>query len=136
MTKFITAKDYLNDLSRRARRFRIESSITQQELADATGVSLRTIQNFENGKDIQMSSFLKILIALGLNEQFRIWKTDLLLITSKNMENRKNGLVNEEARKYISLSGEMNRESKCSGIPLGNKNWCINSDGFESLRFV
>ena len=69
MTKFITAKDYLNDLSRRARRFRIESSITQQELADATGVSLRTIQNFENGKDIQMSSFLKILIALGLNDQ-------------------------------------------------------------------
>ncbi|MBR5971003.1 MAG: helix-turn-helix domain-containing protein [Lachnospiraceae bacterium] len=43
--------------------------MTQQELADKAGVSLRTIQYFENSNDIRLESFIRILSALDLAKQ-------------------------------------------------------------------
>ena len=44
--------------------------MTQKELAEKAGVSLRSIQYFEGGKEIQLSSLVKILIALDLGDNF------------------------------------------------------------------
>lgn len=65
----MTSKAYLTDIQKKIRQYRIESSITQKELASITGLSLRSIQRFEGGGDISLENFLKILIALNLDEQ-------------------------------------------------------------------
>ncbi len=67
MQRFIMSKEYLEELSQRIREYRISADMTQQELADASGISLRTIQNYENHKDIKLDCFIKILMALGLD---------------------------------------------------------------------
>lgn len=64
----MTSKAYLQDISKRMKRLRVESSITQKELASITGLSLRSIQRFENGEDISLENFLKLSIAFELAE--------------------------------------------------------------------
>ena len=46
-------------------RKRLLISAEVVKLADKAGVSLRSLQKFESGKDIQMDIFIKILIALS-----------------------------------------------------------------------
>jgi transcriptional regulator with XRE-family HTH domain len=46
------------------KKFREAHGLTQQDLADKCGVSLRTVQNWEKGKNIPESS-LKLLQSLG-----------------------------------------------------------------------
>nr|MCR5098317.1 helix-turn-helix domain-containing protein [Lachnospiraceae bacterium] len=41
MQRFIMSKEYLEELSQRIREYRISADMTQQELADASGISLR-----------------------------------------------------------------------------------------------
>lgn len=65
------------DLVEKARRYRLEYPMTQKELADKSGVSLRSIQYFEKGKDIQLSIFIKILIALDLSKNISVLIPDM-----------------------------------------------------------
>ena len=62
----------MNDISKMSKRIKeylIYVSITQKELADKSGVSIRSISRFENGEDISLSAFFKILKALELNDR-------------------------------------------------------------------
>lgn len=45
---------------------RVSSGITQKELAEKTGVGLRTIGRFENGEEIGLFIFVKLLQGIGL----------------------------------------------------------------------
>ena len=72
-----TAAAYLTDLSRRIRRYRIEYPMTQKELAAKVGISLRSLQYFENGKDIRTESLIRILTALDLEDNLRALVPDL-----------------------------------------------------------
>ena len=67
MEKMYSSMAYRKEICNRAKRYRIDYPLTQQELADKAGLSLRSIQNFESGKDIKLDSFIKILIVLGLD---------------------------------------------------------------------
>ena len=52
---------------------RKELKMTQQQLADKTGTQGSYIARVESGKtDIQMSSFMRILSALGMGIEFRM----------------------------------------------------------------
>lgn len=64
-------------LSARLRNYRIDLEMTQQELALNSGVSLRSIQNFENGKDIQLGNYIKLMIALGLADNLSLLIPDV-----------------------------------------------------------
>ena len=61
-------QDYL-ELCERVKLYRIYYPLTQAELAAKSGVSVRSISRFENGEDIGLSNFLKILRALDLKDQ-------------------------------------------------------------------
>lgn len=50
----------------RISRQRLESNLTQAELATMAGVSKRTVERLEAGESTQLSNFLRILRALGL----------------------------------------------------------------------
>lgn len=56
----------MKELSIRLKDYRIAQSITRAELADKSFISEGTIKRFENGGDISLQNFIKIVRALGL----------------------------------------------------------------------
>lgn len=58
----------LAELGARLARQRLERNLTQAALAREAGVSKSTVERLENGESTQLSSFLRILRALGLAE--------------------------------------------------------------------
>lgn len=58
----------------RLRGLRLNRDLSQVELADAAGVSRRTVVNLEAGKGANLRNFIAILRALGMIDQL-----DLLL---------------------------------------------------------
>lgn len=71
MKKLISTEAVLAEISERIRQYRIAYPLTQKELAEKTGISLRSITRFEAGEDIQFGNLVKILTALNLGEN--IW---------------------------------------------------------------
>lgn len=57
-----------SELSNRFKQYRIHYPLTQNELAEKSGVSVRSISRFENGEDISLTNFMKLLRALDLEE--------------------------------------------------------------------
>lgn len=58
----------LEELGRRGQQHRVDMNSTQAQLAQAAGVSQRTIERFETGTSIQFDKFLRILRALRLSD--------------------------------------------------------------------
>jgi transcriptional regulator with XRE-family HTH domain len=50
----------------RLEQIRLSRNITQQKLADEAGVSLRTIVRMEQGEGVSLDTFIRVLIALGI----------------------------------------------------------------------
>ena len=65
------------EIAKRMKEYRIAYPLTQMELADKSGVSLRTIQSFENGKSIHLSIFIKLMLALDLASNFNMLIPDM-----------------------------------------------------------
>lgn len=76
-------------LGERLKSYRIDYPMTQKELADQSGVSVRSIQNFEHGKDIQLSNLIKITKALGLGDNFSMLIPDITKKPSMYLDNTK-----------------------------------------------
>ena len=80
------------EISDRLKQYRINYPMTQRELADKTGISVRSISRFENGEDISLSEFLKILRALELDNRIDVlvpdYKKGHLLIWSLSKNSR------------------------------------------------
>lgn len=72
-----SSKAMVQLLGERIRTYRLDYPMTQKELADKSGVSVRSIQNFEHGEDIQLSNFIKISKALGLGENLLVLAPDI-----------------------------------------------------------
>ncbi len=72
-----TSAYMLKILSERLRDHRVHSALTQKDLADRSGVSLRCIQRMENGDDIQVSNLFKVLFALGLSDNIYMLVPDM-----------------------------------------------------------
>ena len=73
----MTSDACIEMISERARRYRIEYPMTQSELSDRSGVSLRCIQLFESGSDIKFSNLIKIIDALGLGQNLTMLIPDV-----------------------------------------------------------
>lgn len=50
---------------------RLARNITQRKLAAEAGVSVRTVARLEKGEGVSLDTFLRILIALGLQENLK-----------------------------------------------------------------
>ncbi len=62
----------LKELGTRIKQYRISLNMTQAELAEKCGVSSSTAVRLENGADLKISNYLKILGALGLIQNLDI----------------------------------------------------------------
>ena len=54
------------DLGRRLEEVRLGRNMSQAQLAEEAGVSLRTITRLANGQGISLDTFLRVMRALGL----------------------------------------------------------------------
>ena len=66
--KLLTDESIISELGERVRQGRLKANITQNKLAKESGVAKRTIERFENGASIQLTSFIRILRALDYVE--------------------------------------------------------------------
>jgi len=76
MKQYISSQAALNELGFRLKSYRIYNSFTQEELAAQSGVSRKSIQNLENGGDVNFSTVVKLLIALGLDSNLDLLVPD------------------------------------------------------------
>ncbi len=67
MERYLNSLAAINEIGTRLKAYRIDSSLTQEELADKSGVSKRSLHSMENGNDVKFSTIIKVLIALELD---------------------------------------------------------------------
>ena len=72
-----TSQEGIRNISERIRNYRIDYPMTQKQLAERSGVSLRSIQRFENGEDIQLGNLIKLLSALRLDKNLEMLVPDV-----------------------------------------------------------
>lgn len=66
----LTDQAILDEIGQRLARRRIDSDLTQAELARQAGVGRSTVERMEAGHSTQISSFIRVLRVLNLLEQF------------------------------------------------------------------
>ena len=69
-------KAVVNELSVRLKDYRIAKNLTRKDLADKAMLSESTIKRFENGGEISLSNFVKLMGALGLTNNLDLLITD------------------------------------------------------------
>lgn len=85
-------KTILNELGIRIKQARINSHITQEQLADIIGMSVRAIKYAEKGQ-CKLSTFVSIIVALKLDSTIDLFVPEqqvspLLLAKSKKLRLR------------------------------------------------
>ena len=68
-TTLLTSETIEQDLCKRLERVRLLKNISQAKLAEAAGVSRRTISRMENGEGVSLDTFVRVMLALGLADQ-------------------------------------------------------------------
>ncbi|HEX6860600.1 MAG TPA: helix-turn-helix transcriptional regulator [Caulobacteraceae bacterium] len=68
----MTDKAVLAELGRRLERLRLGNNLTQAELADAAGLSKRTLERIEQGASVQTSNLIRLFRALNRLEALDI----------------------------------------------------------------
>lgn len=68
MLKTILPESIAAELGLREKRYRIDFPMTQEELAEKSAVSIGSIRRFERNGGIQLTSLIRILQALNLDQ--------------------------------------------------------------------
>ena len=66
ITGFESNDAIARELGDRVRHARIAYPLTQTELAERAGVSLKTVSNLESGRDVRLGSLISVLRALNM----------------------------------------------------------------------
>lgn len=69
-------QEYIKELGKKIKLYRIMKEMSQQDLEDKTGVSKRSISRLEQGESVQLENLLKILLALDLGENIDLLVPD------------------------------------------------------------
>ena len=62
--------EIMKELGSRIKSARIDMDITQALMAERTGLSLRTISNLENGRDVSLRTLIEVLRVLDRVQSF------------------------------------------------------------------
>lgn len=60
-----------SDLCRKIARIRLARNITQEYLAKQAGISVRTIRRLEKGLGVSFDTFIRVLTALGVQQNLQ-----------------------------------------------------------------
>lgn len=116
-------QEYIKELGAKIKLYRIMRGMSQQELADKTGISKRSISRLEQGESVHINSLFTILIALDLGDNIELLVPDQSKRPSFYLEKSENTSkrVRKRAEKRL-LNGEMKNESHSGSVSLGDKN--------------
>ena len=65
------------DLGAQVQQVRVAQNISQETLAGKAGVSERTIRRLEAGKGVSLDTFIRVLSALGIEENLKVLFPDV-----------------------------------------------------------
>ena len=65
-----TDQEVLAQVGQRLQRTRLQQNVTQAQLAERAGVSLRTVSAAEAGEDVRLSTLIRLMRALGRLDNF------------------------------------------------------------------
>lgn len=65
-------KEYQRIIGQRIKLYRVNAGLSQQELEEKSGVSVRSISRLEQGSSVQLENLIKILSALDLEENLEL----------------------------------------------------------------
>ena len=71
-----TSEQIEKALCERLANVRLARNLTQAQLARESGVSINTIRRLENGQDVSLDTFIRILIALRVQDNLQILLPD------------------------------------------------------------
>ena len=66
ITNQLTEKAVLEELAQRLVHYRVSLNLTQEEVAESSGMGKRTLERIESGEDFRVSNFIKLLATLKL----------------------------------------------------------------------
>ena len=66
------SREYINEIGIRIKQYRINMEMTQQELADKAGISCRSVQRLEQGETVLLENFIRVLSALGIEDNLEL----------------------------------------------------------------
>ena len=69
-------QEYIVELGKKIKTYRIMKELSQEDLSDKTGISKRSISRLEQGESIQVDNLFKILIALDLGDNIDLLVPD------------------------------------------------------------
>ena len=84
-------QEYIVELGKKIKTYRIMKELSQEALSDKTGISKRSISRLEQGESIQMDNLFKILIALDLGDNIDLLVPDQTRRPSYYLENPDSG---------------------------------------------
>lgn len=93
--------EFAKDISKRAKQKRIQLNMTQQELADRSGVSFGSVKRFEQKAEISLKHLLHIAIVLRLAVEFESLFTEPRYESIDDVLRAKNRKVRKRAGKDV-----------------------------------
>lgn len=63
-----SVESILSDVASMLRHERLQQNLSQQVVADRSGISLTAVKNLESGKDSSLSTFIQVCRTLGKDE--------------------------------------------------------------------
>lgn len=105
----LSYQEYQKLIGNRIKQYRVNAGISQKDLENESGVSVRSISRLEQGASIQLESLIKILSALNLDRNIDLLipdqtKRPSFYLMIKKKQNREL----EKLRKLVVFSnGEM-----------------------------
>ena len=64
----LTTQHLMSEIGNRLARLRLARNVTQEALAQDAGIALRTLRRLEAGQSCTLDSFLRVVVALGLED--------------------------------------------------------------------
>ena len=80
-------QEYISELGKKIKTYRIMKDLSQEDLSEKTGISKRSISRLEQGESIQVDNLFKILIALDLGDNIDLLVPDQTRRPSYYLEN-------------------------------------------------
>ena len=102
-------KEYQKLIGDRIKQYRVNAGISQKDLENESGVSVRSISRLEQGASVQLESLIKILTALNLDANLDLLIPDQTKRPSFYLEDSRKPKqrVRKKARSNDILNGEM-----------------------------
>ena len=111
------SKQIETSLCKRLESIRLSRNITQAQLAGEAGVSLRTIGRLEKGQGVSLDTFIRVMMALRIQQNFEALLPDPAVrpiervgISSGERKRARPAKSNDEGSTWSWGNGELNND--------------------------